>query len=84
MLSLVRQSMSDVRLDMYMQWLAVVSSRPRGYLPSRRASPLFDRYQFIQSLVTEAHVCEKLAEYCYLTTENELATFESQLAGLML
>jgi len=51
------------------------------YLPSRRESPAFDRYQ-IYCLVTEAHVCEQLAQGCWLKSERpviEPATFQPQV-----
>ena len=46
--------------------LPLLSARPAGYLPSRRASPPFGRYQVINCLLTEAHRCEQLAQGCLL------------------
>jgi len=48
-----------------------------GYLPSRRTSLPRDWYHKLYCLVTEAHVCEQLAQGRYLTAERpgvELAT----------
>ena len=39
-----------------------------GYLPNRKASLPLDRYQ-VYCLVTKAHVCEQLAQGCYLKAE---------------
>jgi len=59
-----------------------------GYLSSRRASLCFHRnandIKFLCPL-TEAHVCEQLAQSGYLLAERlgeELATFESQVQCL--
>jgi len=40
-----------------------VQSQTYGYLRSHRASPPLDKYQIIL-MVTEAHVCEQLAQGC--------------------
>jgi len=55
-------------------WL--VRRQTHGYLPSRRTSPSLDRY----CLVTEAHVCEQLAQGCYLKAQRpNLETVESRV-----
>ena len=54
-----------------------------GYLPSRMASPSpLDRYRTILLGDIEAHVCEQLAQGCYLKVERpgiEPATFDDAL-----
>ena len=42
-----------------------------GYLSSRRASPPLDQYQIVLLIDIEAHVCEQLAQGCYLKAQSQ-------------